>query len=302
MENFSPMSEVMKSSIKALSNDIYIKYLRHSLIANWDEIVGKTYAKRVKPLRIEYKRLFLYSSNSAWQSTIYAYKSRIIKQINDYFEEDLIDDIVFGRPSELPKEGLNVVEAPPKPIDIVKVVRSIELTDEELEEIEKSCECIEDETLRSTFLKASISRAKSEKYKKSQGWHECPSCGLLCPSEQKICSRCKNLEYEMLERAIINIFREVPWAIYSEIKSEIAKSMPNMVEECTPEKVENLRGMLVQQIAQTLDKKNQKSIRTLVMLFKSVKPEDVSDSLIAKTLNELRYDLPAEGRFNLIRN
>ena len=303
MDDLVPMSEVMKSSLKALGDDVYIKYLRQSLITNWADIVGQNYAQKVKPLYVEHKRLFVYSGDSAWKSTLFAYKSRIIKRINDHFETDLIDDILFGRPSERPREDLNIAAAqPPKQVDIVKTVRNIELTDEELEEIEKSCACIEDDVLRETFLKTSISRAKSEKYKKSQGWHDCPYCGLLCPPEQKICNRCRDLEYEVFEKLIIGILKEVPWVVYSEIRSEIEKAMPHMVTECTPEKVENLRGMLVQQMAQTLDKRNQNRIKSLVMLFKGVKPEELTDNLIAKALYELRYDLPAEARLSLIRN
>ncbi|MBR2179785.1 MAG: DUF721 domain-containing protein [Selenomonadaceae bacterium] len=302
MGDLAPMSEIMKNSLKALGDDFYIKYLRQSLITNWQDIVGKTYAKKVKPLRIEHKKLFVYSGDSTWKSTLFAYKSKIIKQINDYFETDLIDDIIFGRPSERPREDINTTVTPPKQVDIVKAVRSVELSEEEIEEIEKSCECIEDDILRETFLKASISRAKSEKYKKRQGWHECPCCGSLCQPEEKICSRCRNMEYELFEKTVINILKEVPWAVYSEIRNEISKAMPQMIEECTPEKVESLRGMLVQQIAQTLDKRNQNRIKLLVMLFKGVKPEELTDNLIAKTLYELRYDLPAEGRLNIIRN
>lgn len=303
MGDLAPMSEVMKNSLKALGDEFYIKYLRQSLITNWADIVGQNYAKKVKPLYVEHKKLFVYSGDSAWKSTLFAYKSKIIKQINDYFETDLIDDILFGRPSERPREDLNIAVAPPpKQVDIVKTVRSIELTDEELEEIEKSCACIEDDVLRETFLKTSISRAKSEKYKKSQGWHDCPYCGLLCPPEQKICNRCRDLEYEIFEKLIIAILKEVPWVTYSEIKNEIEKAMPHMVAECTPEKVENLRGMLVQQMAQTLDKRNQNRIKSLVMLFKGVKPEELTDNLVAKTLYELRYDLPAEARLSIIRN
>ena len=302
MEDLSPMNEIMKESLKALGDDFYTKYLRNSLISNWQDIVGKNYAKKVKPLRIEHKKLFVYTGDSSWKSTIFAFKPKLIEKINNYFEADLIDDILFGRPSERPREVLDVVEAPPKPVDIVQSVRSMVLTDEELEEIKKSCECIEDDTLRETFFKASISRAKSEKYKKGQGWHECPSCGVLCQPEQKICSKCKSLQEEALEKVVIGIFKEVPWASYAEIKREIEKAMPQMVDECTSEKVERLRGMLVQQIAQTLDKKNQNSINSLVMLFKGVKPEELTDALIAKALYELRYDLPAEGRLSLIRN
>ena len=300
MDDLIPMSEIIKKSLKALGDDFYIKYLRQSLITNWKDIVGEVYARKVKPLRIEHKNLFLYSGDSTWRSTVFAYKTKLIEKINNHFETDLIDDIIFGRPSERPRAISTAAQ--PKQIDIVKAVRSMELTDEEYEEIEKSCACIEDKVLRETFFKTSISRAKSEKYKKSQGWHECPLCGLLCPPEQRVCNRCENLEVEIFEKTIRNLIKEVPWVTYAEIRNEIEKSMPHMIEECTPEKVENLRGMLVQQIAQTLDKNDKNRIKSLIMIFKGVKPEEVTDALATKALYELRYDLPAEGRLSLIRN
>ena len=302
MSDLSPIGDIMKKSIKALGDDFYIKFLRQSLIANWKDIIGENYAKKIKPLRVEHKRLFVYSGDSSWKSTVYTYKTKIIKKINDYFDTDLIDEIIFGRPSEKPKAISNTAAAPVNEADIVKAVRSIKLTKEEMEEIEKNCACIEDESLRETFLKTSISRAKSEKYRKSQGWHECPHCGVLCPPEQKICNKCRNLENDILEKTIIKILQEVPWVTYAEIRNEVEKTMPHMLEECTAEKIERLRGTLVQQMAQTLDKKNENRIKSLVMLFKGVKPEDLTDNLIAKTLYELRYDLPAEARLSLIRN
>ena len=301
MSDLSPIGDIMKKSLKALGDDFYIKFLRQSLIANWKEIIGENYAKKIKPLRVEHKRLFVYSGDSSWKSTVYTYKTKIIKKINDYFDTDLIDEIIFGRPSEKPK-AISSTSAPVNEVDIVKAVRSIKLTKEEIEEIEKNCACIEDEALRETFLKTSISRAKSEKYRKSQGWHECPHCGVLCPPEQKICNKCKNLEYEIFEKTVIKILQEVPWVTYAEIRKEIEKTMPNMYGECTSEKIESLRGTLVQQMAQTLDKKNENRIKSLVMLFKGVKPEDLTDSLISKALYELRYDLPAEVRLSLVRS
>lgn len=302
MSNPSPINEIIMKNLKSLGEDFYIKYLRQSIFYNWKEIVGEANAKRIKPLRIEYKRLYVYASDSSWRSNVYAYKSTFIKKINDFIGENLIDDIIFGNPSERPmKDDDEVVELKPT-IDESREIRAMSLTDEELDEIDKNCACIEDEQLRATMLKTSISRAKLEKYRLQKGWHTCPRCcKMLCLPEREICDVCEREEYEVFEKFVMKILMEVPWSTYAEIRREIANKMPHMLKECSPEFVESTRGILVQQICRSLDNNDQNRINLLVMLFKGVKPEDLSEKLINKTLYELRYDLPMKGRIKFAK-
>ena len=299
MSEFSSIHIVMKKSLKSLGEEVYMQYLRHSILFNWKEIVGEVNANHIKPLRIEYKRLFIYVGDSSWQSNVYAYKSTFIKKINDYAGENVIDDIIFGNPLERPKEDENIVLAPPPEVDIAKEIKQIVLTESELEKAIKACDCIEDDDLRATMIKTSISRTRLEKYRRQKGRHDCPNCGTLCPPEEIICDSCARFENEMFERAVMKIFQDVPYATYAEVKNEIKNTMPQMLKKCRPETISSIKTTLVQQIASSLDKEDQKKIQLLVMLYKGAQPKDLSDNLINKALYELRHNLPMKGRLKL---
>ena len=78
MADFVPIDEAMKPALKEYGEDFYKEYLRRSIIYGWKDIIGETNAKHIKPLRIEYKRLYVYVSDSSWRSTVYAYKSNYL--------------------------------------------------------------------------------------------------------------------------------------------------------------------------------------------------------------------------------
>ena len=300
MQEPSPMSEIMPKSLKLLGEDFYIKYLRNSVIYHWKDIVGEANADKFKPLYIQYKKLFVSCKDSSWKSVVYAYKSEFIKKINDYVKEDLIEDIIFNNTSmSIPKKS-DTRSATIKNLSYenrTKEIRNIILTEDELEDIKNTCECIENDELREAVYKASISRMKLEKYRRAHGWHDCPNCGVICPPEDKICNACKQIEYEKLERFILKILKEVPSLTFAEIKNEVEKSMPHMIKECTPETISSLKSKRIQQLCHSINLQNSNQVNELVMLFKGVKAEDLSEKLINQAIFELRYDLPLKGRF-----
>ena len=296
MADFVPIDEAMKSALKEYGEDFYKEYLRRSIIYGWKDIIGETNAKHIKPLRIEYKRLYVYVSDSSWRSTVYAYKSTYLKNINEFVGEELIDDIVFGKPDEKPVEVVKKNDEPEES-DPAEEIKKINLTDEEIAEIEKSCEKYNDSPLKNVFLETSISRLKYEKYLRKKGHHECPKCGRLCKPEEKICSDCQRNEREKFYQTIRDIFYEVPFATYAEVKNEISNRMPEMLSYCQPDVVDRIKSNLVQEICSTFDGKDEKKIKFLVMLFKGVKPKDLTEKIISQTLYELRYDIPMKGRW-----
>ena len=149
MSEFSSINEVVRKSLKSLGEEAYIQYLRHSIIFNWKEIVGEVNANQIKPLRIEYKRLYVYVNDSSWQANVYAYKSTFIKKINDYVEENLIEDILFANPAEQPKKDESIDNEVLSPANISREIKNMVLTETELEEAERACDCIEDDSLHS---------------------------------------------------------------------------------------------------------------------------------------------------------
>ncbi|MBR1396393.1 MAG: DUF721 domain-containing protein [Selenomonadaceae bacterium] len=294
------IDEVLKRTMQSMGEDVYTKYLRHSILFYWKDIVGETNAKHIKPLRIEYKRLFVYIADSSWKPTLYEYKSTFIQKINDFAKKEIIDDILLGNPNERPKEDENVICAPPQ-VDISKELQKITLTDDELDEINKSCAQIESSSLKNIVLKTSINRMKLEKYKRQNKWHECEKCGALCPQEQRTCDVCTQLEDETFRKTITQILRDVPYATYAEVKKEIERSMPQMIDDFLPHTVESIRTSLIQQTANSLDTKDQNQVNLLVMLYKRIPLDKLNDKIINNTLYELRYNLPMKGRITFER-
>ena len=304
MQEPAHIGEIIPDSLKSLGDEFYHKYLCNSVIFNWTNIVGKSNAAKIKPLRISYKNLFVSCSDSSWKSAMYAYKSEFIRKINEYAKKDLVEDIIFTNVPQKPKFTTNSrgVDVPlPQQVNLKQEIRKIVLTEVELEEIRKSCECIEVEELREAAFKASVSQMRLDKYRRKNGWHDCPICGLICPPEDKICDRCKSKNYEMFEKAVIKLLDEIPGLTYAEIKNEIEKMMPNLIEECTPEAISGIRSDMVQRLCRSINLGDKNQISNLVMLFKCVRAEHLSEKLINNALFELRYDLPLKGRWKFER-
>ena len=294
--NDNHIGNIIKSSLKTMNEKLYIRYLRESVFYDWEKIVGKANAKKIKPLRIEYKKLYLYSKDSNWKATVFSYKSIFIKKINEYLGENLIEEIIFGNSYEKPKEDKNIVLNPKSKCDDSKELKNIKLTAKEIEEIEQSCACIEDEELRKTFLETSINRAKLEKYRLKKDWNECRNCGNLCPPDEEICNVCKRIEKDAFSATVVKILNNEPFLTYGGIKKEIEKNFPDMMSYCIPETIAGIKSTMIQNICSRLDKNDKNMVNFLVMLYKSVKREDMTPILVNNTLHELRNNIIKKER------
>ena len=295
--SFSTAEDCVKLGLHSIDEKIYIAYLRQSIFYNWAKIVGENVAKKIKPLRIRFKTLSVYGVDASYNNQLYFYKSIFIKNINDFAGQELINDIKFGSPNERPTEDDEIYQPPPdkKTHDL----KNVRLTDAEIREIEEDCKQVQDEDLRNTIIKTSINRAKLEKYHRQKDWHECKKCAALCPPAQTFCYSCEMHERAELRRQIRKIFRDAPWITYAEVFNEIKRTMPDMLRECIPETVESERTSLIQEIAGSLDHKNEMEVKLLTMLYKRIPVEQLNDKVISKALYALRYNLPMKSRMDL---
>lgn len=297
----SPMSEIIPSTLKDLGEKFYLQYLRNFVLFNWNDIVGELNAKKMEPLYIEFKILHVYCKDSSWQSNVYALKDKFIQMINEAVKEEVVKDIVFSRTSSRNKKRTEdgKIETLSE-YEISRRIGSMVLTDEELKRIKESNKDIDNVDLREAIIKAAISRIKLEKYRLKTGWHKCKNCEVLCPAEDELCERCRRMKFEQFERRVITLFREVPFLSYAQIKNDIEKTMPEMIKECRPERVNSIKSKLIQYLCGSIDLTDLKAVQTLVMLFKGARPQDVTKELINSTLYELRYDLPTKGRYKVV--
>ncbi len=87
------ISDVIKEYIKETRIDTRIKEIRAMHL--WDEVVGKTIARKTDNLYIKDKILHVKVNSSIVKNELFMIKDGIIKAINEKMEDTVIDDIVF---------------------------------------------------------------------------------------------------------------------------------------------------------------------------------------------------------------
>lgn len=293
---FSTADQTLKSSLKALGKDFYIKYLQHAVFFQWSSLVGERIAEKIKPALIEHKILFVRVEDATWRTEFQFKKADILKKINDAAECNLLDDIRINNRLEIP--------APPKidepqfltPDEIVaQDLPNITLTEEEIAEVERNAAPIENEKLRAVMFDTSLARARLHKCRLKHGWHHCAKCELLVPSTEVLCDGCQRKELEQFRRTIGEIIQDVPWSTYAEIRNELQLRMPHMIGWCRPETVSSVRSSLVQNLARSIDTRDPSQVKRLVMIYRQVPPDQLSADAVRKTMRRLRFDLPGHA-------
>lgn len=290
---FSSAEQTLKSSLKALGKDFYIKYLQHAVFFQWQALVGEKIAEQIKPALIEHKILYVRVDSATWRSEFQFKKPTVLQKINDAAECNLLDDIQINNRLEIPKPPKSAEPQLQSPEEIVaQDLPNITLTEEEIAEVERNASPAQNEKLRALMLDTSMARARLQKCRRKHGWHKCARCELLVPPADVLCDGCQRKEVELLRKTIGEIIRDVPWSTYAEIRNEIQLRMPHMLGWCRPETVSSIRSSLVQNLARSIDTRDQSQVKRLVMIYRQVPPDQLSADAVRKTMRRLRFDLP----------
>lgn len=290
---FSSAEQTLKSSLKALGKDFYIKYLQHAVFFQWQSLVGEKLAEQIKPALIDHKTLYVRIDSAAWRSEFQFKKPTVLQKINAAAECNLLDDIQINNRLEIPKPPKIDETRLQSPDEIVaQDLPNITLTDEEIAEVERNATPSSNEKLRAVMLDTSLARARLQKCRIKHGWHKCARCELLVPPADVLCYGCQRKEVELLRRTIGEIIRDVPWLTYAEIRNELSLKMPHMLGWCRPETVSSIRSSLVQNLARSIDTRDQMQVKQLVMIYRQVPPDQLSADAVRKTMRRLRFDLP----------
>ena len=120
---------------------------------------------------------------------------------------------------------------------------------------------------------------------KTYDWHPCEECSTLVPSEQRWCAACLRQKREQRAAAIRQVLRDIPWARCKEVQE--------YVPDCTPKLLNEQRAAMVQQMAASVDASDTASIKALnlVMLYRCLPPEQLTEDEIARSLHQLRFQL-----------
>ena len=283
----SPKS-IIRKTIHSLGKAPEKKFYMHWVLWHWGDIVGEFIASHAEPQGIRKDVLYLYCYNAALRNELQMMMPQIVQQVNNYAGQQMITGIAFCRRWENPDtEGIDEIRLAhqEKEEDLGRERRKVSLTDEEMQQAAAIGTQVEDQELGEKVRSLYRKHLQMQKLRRQQDWHPCAECGSLCPPERTLCPICAARQREKLNEAIRQVLRDIPWAHCKEVQE--------YVPACTPKLLNDQRSAMVQQLAREVDVSDTESLkaRNLVMLYRCLPPEQLTEEEIKRSLYRLRFNL-----------
>ena len=262
------------------------EFKQHLVVYQWQELVGRDIASHARAVKLEFKKLFIRTSHPAWAEQLKYMEYEIKQKINSHFGEELVQELVFtSQPGwRMPEE--NTLYKEDESRHLGKQLKKVQLSDQEMQDIRARCSGIEDEAMRSAAVRLGCNVHRMLHYRRQNYWHPCAGegCGSICPPDEEYCYSCKRRIREEKAAKIQQLLLDMPWAKYGDILQEM---------QCSQQEFQSQRLILLQRLAGRVDYGDVDSIeaKTLVMLYRSLPPEQLSDEVVKKTMSRLRCDV-----------
>jgi predicted nucleic acid-binding Zn ribbon protein len=173
------LGTLMGDSLKALGIEKQI--IEQTCISAWDEIVGERIAAAAQPEFIKDGKIFVITKSPTWANELSFFKEDIIKRLNERVGGRPIKEMVF-RAGKIEKKA--------KENEIEPEIMEIDLTGEEIKEVERAVKETAPE-LAGPAKKMLTEILKYDKWKQKKGWKPCKRCGALQNTENGICPPCE---------------------------------------------------------------------------------------------------------------
>lgn len=190
--------------------------LKESILkARWSEVVGEM-AKKSTLLYLKEGIIYSVVEGPAFIQHMSMSKSRYIKNANEILEGTYITDIKFKLGKISLEEFFLDEEVSEEEVGDVK------LDPQELEEIRRSSQDIEDGSIRERIIHLKEEALKRDKYLSLKGYRKCRKCGSFYQNTSgSVCSICENKLDKTREEKVFKIFSEDPYAGYEELKAQL---------------------------------------------------------------------------------
>ena len=284
------VSEVIKKTVNKMDDGVKRQIDYRLIILNWRKIVGED-AEKIFPANIQGTTLILHSDSPALKDSFKFRAPKIIRQINSYFDAEVITKISF---QFTPKKNFAPLDDA-KNISTGKIFPEVEvtLTDSEIDECKKKSAVIANEQRRKMLFDCLVTKMKADKKLKLSGWKKCLLCENLCPPHENLCDVCKINERNRMTRRIRKIFHDAPETKFRDVQKKISEEFPYLRAECTLQFIESARMALIQQTANLLSFNDSESplAKFFVRLVRQIPEELLTEKIISRTLHEFRFDL-----------
>ena len=252
------------------------QYRTQLMVHAWEKIVGTSIASHVRPVRMDFHKLFLAADAPVWANELRYMKRDLIDKINAFVCDELVTEIVFCAP----REKFRAAESRRENTVSMPIVPK----QEELEKTTAFVSGVEDESIREAAARALSQNFALRRTISEEGGHPCPSCGRIVSEKEKYCFLCERKQREQDGQAVRTLLLREPWLHGYEASKILGCSLETVARE---------RNALLRRLVSRVRQGDETSpeAKQLVMLFASVKPEALTEPLIAKTLQRLRLDL-----------
>ena len=283
------ITEILPRFVSSLGQEK--AYQTQLLIYHWENIVGSSIAGHVRPVRMDFRTLFLAADAPVWANELRYMERDLIDKINNFVCEEFVREIKFCSP----REKGNAWQREKEETLPEKIVPK----KEEYDQTSSFVSEIDDDSLRLAASRALAQNFARRRSLQEQGWHACASCDRFVPANEEYCVFCGQKKREEKENDVRQLLLRQPWLH----GYEISRMLDCSSEFVLRERISLLRMLLsrVQQGDETSE-----DAKRLVMLFTSAKPEDLTETFMKKSLQRLRFDLLSEygkkdGRKKIIR-
>lgn len=279
---------IIRKTIHHMGSSCEKKYYMHWVLWHWPEIVGEFIAQNTSPQGIRKDTLYIYTGNSALRNELQMMMPQIVQSVNNYAGQPMIAKVAFSKRWERSdSEGIDEIRLAPqdKEIDMGRERRQMPLSPAEMQAAEALGVEAEDQDIAKAAADLYRKHLQLQKLRQEKHYQNCPVCGRLMEPERILCSACAREKREQLTARVRQVLRDMPWARYPDVKE--------YVPECSPKMVNEQRSIMVQKLAADVDVKDKTSIKAknLVMLYRCLPPEQLTEDNITRALYDLRFDL-----------
>ena len=129
-----PLTQVLPRLLSSMGKDKEKTYRYQLLLCHWEDVVGATVAAHVRPVRMDFRKLFLAADAPVWANELRYMERQIIDKINAFVCDELVTSIVFCAPRSEYFKSSQAEKSASSPEEVIVPIR---------EDIEKAEKCIE---------------------------------------------------------------------------------------------------------------------------------------------------------------
>ncbi|BEU86541.1 hypothetical protein TAMA11512_00050 [Selenomonas sp. TAMA-11512] len=284
MSRMEKVDFVIPKGMHAFGPVIEAKYQEMYVLCAWERIVGRDIAKNVHPVAIRGTELLLSSKYGTWRTQITYMQDMILQSVNRMAGRELVKSVRFARERKDRGTAYDACRrTEERKLAEQGFRRKVKVLEQDKAAARERVACVEDKDLR-LQLSGLLAKEKSEQRRKASAGKTCEDCGIYVEEGDHLCTACMRKRKERKREELTRYLMDIPWATLADIRKEL---------DVTGDEVAGARARLVQQLARRVKDGDATSVdaKILVMLYRMVTPDQLTEELMEKSLRRLRYEL-----------